>query len=88
MKRAYISIGCDQQGRMTPTLQLQHEDASGICDTVPSELLPGEACSELLADPVPMEPPGPSLGAVLLLMAGVGFSAILALHLALRAWPQ
>ncbi|MCU7372817.1 hypothetical protein PEC18_18625 [Paucibacter sp. O1-1] len=65
--------------------RLDFEDSTGMCDTCPGELWPAEV---LQIDPVPMQPPGPTLGSVLALTAGIAFGAIVALHLALRAFAQ
>jgi hypothetical protein len=42
----YIPSICDQQGC---TLQLEHEDASGLCDTVPGELQSVNADADVVA---------------------------------------
>ncbi len=43
MKRPFIPLGCTQQSRLTPTALLNHEDATGMCNTCPGELEPAEA---------------------------------------------
>ena len=45
MRRPYIALGLDHQGRQVPTMayrRLQAEDSAGICDTVPGDLAPAE----------------------------------------------
>ncbi len=45
MRRPYIALGLDYQGRQVPTMackRLQAEESTGICDTVPGELAPAE----------------------------------------------
>lgn len=61
MRRPYIALGLDHQGRQVPTAackRLQAEESTGICDTVPGDLAPAEElqrdvdCSHLF----PLEP--------------------------------
>lgn len=45
MRRPYIALGLDYQGRQVPSMackRLQAEESTGICDTVPGELAPAE----------------------------------------------
>lgn len=81
--RPYIPLGCDQQGRMTPTALLRYEDAIGTCNTCPGELEPAEA---LQRDPVRLPPPVPwrQLGAGLLVV----LLAVAGAHVASVVWPS
>lgn len=81
--RPYIALGLTQQGRMTPTALLQHEDATGLCNTCPAELDSAESC--YLRDPVRTPPAVPwrVLGAGCVVLICVP----LVLHLVLVLMP-
>jgi len=75
--RAFIPLGCDQQGRLRPTALLNYEDAVGTCNTCPGELEPAEA---MQADLTPTPPPYPwrdlGLGLAVMFVAICGASVL------------
>lgn len=78
MKRPFIPLGCDQQGRMTPTALLRYEDATGMCNTCPGELEPAEAMQrEPGPEPYPWRP---LLAGFALLLAVVGCVSVIAAY--------
>ena len=78
MKRAYIPMGCDQQGSVTPTALLRYEDESGMCNTCPGELEPAESLQrERGPEPYPWRE---LLAGFALLLAVVGCASVIAAY--------
>lgn len=75
-RRNYIPLGCDQQGRLAPTRQLQHEDATGLCDTCTGELDTPESVYQRDAGPEPW--PWPATWILLAMLFGAPLAAWIA----------
>lgn len=83
MRRPYIALGLDYQGRQTPAKarkRLEAEDATGLCETQPGELAPAE---ELQVDRFSRGDASP--GEVYAVVAIVALAACGALHIVLSA---